>query len=195
MTTVPLAVADNGVDGTFELWRDSELTDAFVKSHWPLCAHESDADASKEYLRSQLILRDSTGKILQSRDMEFPQATLETTPLGDPPTQTIMVSLDTDGCGSARWSGSTHLFGRVERGKTIWFDCAKLYRFPLSANFHAERREGSDVRDLLAWHQVMGEDATDFFRITVTSGGECIVKTRKAPGWPDTIRPTDYPPP
>ena len=208
---MPLTAAANGIDGAFELWRDSELTDAFVKAHWPGCSYDIDPpnfarpDGGPKMLSSQLILRNADGTILQSRDMEVPQATMQTMVLGDPPTQTIHVSLDTYGC-VGRWGGSTHMFARIEHAKTIWYECAESFECALGCRFYSERRDHTDVRDLLVWREDLdfAHDASDpvqvFSRITLTSGGKCSIKKHVVPDWCDdekgcTHHPTDYPAP
>jgi hypothetical protein len=176
------------------LWRDSRLTDTYVKANWPLCEREVD-DIPNKYLSAQLILRNADGKILQSRDFgrEFEDngmATMNTLTLGDPPTQTIEVSRDTYRC-AGRWGGSTHMFARIERAQTIWYECAEMYSCALGCGFRTDLRSGSYVRDLLAWREGYDErvDAMDpittFARVTLRPSGKCETKKRSKPNWCD----------
>lgn len=204
-TTIPLTLADHGIDGTFELWRDKRIDDAFVTKEW-FSAFEYGPTGdfvTTPAVTAQLVLRNVHGKIVESLDLEHPLAKLEPVRLGDDLVPYLEVAIDTY-AGISRWGGTTHRFARVEGGRTRWLECATTYQCALSCRFHyASRPSGGN--DLLVWRNdyvaPAFTDAVTYFHRVRVEAGSCRTSTNVLRGWrgqmgePPIMIPGDFPPP
>lgn len=204
-TTISLTLADHGIDGTFELWRDKRIDDAFVGKEWFGAFEYSPTGdfVTTPAVTAQLVLRNAHGKIVESLDLEHPLAKLDPVRLGDDVVPYLEVAIDTY-AGAGRWGGTTHRFARVEAGRTQWLDCATAYQCALSCRFHyASRPSGGN--DLLVWRNdyagpTFTDAVTHFHRVRVEAG-TCHTSTNVLKGWrgqmgePPIMIPGDFPPP
>jgi hypothetical protein len=187
-STHALTMAEHGIDGTFELWRDSRLDDKRVDEEWfggsfsrgeVVPGFEASPAAS-----AQLVLRDARRLIVESLDLQLPVAKMTPVRFGDDVVPYFEVAIDTY-AGAGRWGGTTHKFVRVEGGRSRWLDCAETYRCALGCRFHFDPRPGGGV-DILEWRHWYANDAmtpiTNLSRIEV-KGGACDRKTRTVKGW------------
>lgn len=187
--THTLTMAEHGIDGTFELWRDSRLDDDRVDKEWFGATFERGdvvpGFESTPPVSAQLVLRDARRVIVESLDLEKPLAKMTPVNLGDESVPHLEIAVDTY-IGMGRWGGTTHKFVRVEGGHSKWLGCAETYRCALGCRFHFDPRPGGGV-DILEWrHWYLDDTAmtavTHLSRIEV-SGGACNRKTKTVKDW------------
>jgi len=192
----PLNAAAHGIDGRFELWRDTRIDDAFVKTNWSaLTFHEGmpPAFATVPPAKALIAVVHSDGRLADSMLLPVPLATIEEVRLGDDPTPYVMVSIDTFDNGGA-WDGTAHGFAKIVGGVMQWPHCAEVHRgMRVGFQFDPRPSGGNDI--LSYW--ISTDNWTELKRIQV-DGTKCRAASRKVTGMrcetSPCAKPAEYPP-